>query len=175
VQQHLQYLLTEPSIVGAVAWIGLFATLIGLTIAIQQIRQVKTAAVAAAKAAQNLSNEVRARERLIELTTIQGHLESAGQHMVRKEFALAGVFVDLAINGCVQVKELLDGTSERGTYGLLVRLRKLSEALVRSINEGTESDNSVSLAIEARDVRVQLGEIAARMRYQYNNQEERHG
>jgi len=170
-QQSLQFLLTDAFVIGAVGWIGLLVTLIGLSIAIQQIRQVKTAAEAAASAAQDLAKTVRSRERLLELATAKGHLENASQHIVRREFALAGVFIDLAINECVQIKELVDGADERGVSRLIVRLRKLSEALIRSTDEGTEDVQSVPLAVEAKEVRVALNGLAAKMRYQYVDEE----
>jgi hypothetical protein len=71
-QGLLKYLLTDQSIVGAVGWLGLLATLIGLSAAIWQIRKAKTAAEAAARATRNFAGEIHSRERLLELTIASG-------------------------------------------------------------------------------------------------------
>jgi hypothetical protein len=169
-QQQIQYLLTNPSVVGAVGWAGLLATIVGLSVAIRQIQKVKTAADASTAAARNLANDVRQRERLLELTTARAHLENAGQHIVRQEFPLAGVFVDLAINDCVQVKELLEAAEQKRLYAAIVRLRKLGEALIQSTADGTEKDKTVPLTTEARAIMIMLSENAARIRYKYNDE-----
>lgn len=75
----------------------------------------------------------------------------------------------------MQVKELVDGPDERNVYRLIVRLRKLSKSLIRSANDGTQDDVSVPLAVEAKEIRIALNGLAAKMRYQYGDEEWRHG
>src|ERR1700674_4080483 len=152
VAQWISYLLTDPTIVGVVGWAGLFATVVGLSVAIGQIRGAKTAAQAAASAPRGLANEIRSREGLLELATARGHLENANSHVVRREFRFAGVFIDLAHAEIVRVKALVESPShERKSLDKVsLRLTKLSETLIRSEDEGSENDDAVPLAIELK-------------------------
>ncbi len=53
--QGVQYLLTDPVVTGLVGWVGLFVTVVGLWIAIDQILRVKSAANAAGDAVNALT------------------------------------------------------------------------------------------------------------------------
>ncbi|HEY4922143.1 MAG TPA: hypothetical protein VII40_18720 [Xanthobacteraceae bacterium] len=156
---------------GTVGWAGLLATVVGLMVAIWQIRRAVTAAEAAANAARNVATELRSHERLLELATARGHLESAGQHIVLREFSLAGVFVDLATNECVQVRQMIEGAEQKRLYRTIVRLRKLSEALMQARQAANEDDQAVALAMEVKALIGALTENATRMRYRYDEDE----
>lgn len=78
---YIDYLLTDPKLLGVVTWVGFAGTAIGLAVALWQIRRVKSAAEAAAVAARELAVAVQARERMLELHTARSHLDTARHHL----------------------------------------------------------------------------------------------
>jgi len=107
-EMALQYLLTEPWVIGALTWVGFVATFVALVVAIVQISRARSAAEAAADATGKLSAAVHSRERLLELSAALGHLDSGRTHIAQRDYSKAVVFLELARRECVQVHELLE-------------------------------------------------------------------
>jgi hypothetical protein len=167
-QSWLPYLLTDPSVTGAVAWLGLGATAIGLGIVIWQIRLARSAAEAAASAAQGLSAAIHSRERLLELSAAHAHLGTARQHIAQRDYSRAAVFVELARGACLRVRALLgDGSEGAKLYAIILRVTELIEALDLDKAEGQEDATAVTRGFEARAISNAMDEILARLRYLY--------
>ena len=166
----LKYLISDPSVAGAVGWAGLLFSVIGFAIAIDQILRVKSAAEAAKRAADRLTAAVFSRERLIEIGSAIAHIDNARDRITQGRYEGALVFVDFALTECVQIHELIDVVERKKFYKFIVRLRKLGEDLSLAQGNNTEADSSLALALEARAIAGVLHEMAAKLRYSYNQE-----
>jgi hypothetical protein len=170
ISEIVKYLVSDPIVSGTVGWVGLFLTLGGFVVAIDQIRRTKRAAEAAMAATKALTRSVFSRERLIELGSAIAHIDNARERITQARYEGALVFIDFSLTECVQIHELLVDTSEQKKfYKCIVRLRKLGEELSMA-GEGSESDASLALALEARAIVGVLNEMAAKLRYSYNDE-----
>jgi len=111
--QGVQYLLTDPVVTGLVGWVGLFVTVVGLWIAIDQILRVKSAANAAGDAVNALTVAIYSRERLLEMTSSIGNVEIAKNYITQRMFPLATLCVDIALKECTQVHALLEKPEQK--------------------------------------------------------------
>lgn len=165
----LKYFLTDPYIIGLIGWIGLFVTFVGLWIAIDQIRRVKKAAVAATDATNSLTAAIYSRERLLEMTSSIGNIEIAKNYIIQRMFPLANLCVDLALKECTQVHELVERPEQKNFYKVIVKLNDLSSSLMVAEENKQQNDTAVDLALEARDIIRMLNAAASRLRYRYED------
>jgi hypothetical protein len=175
----LSWLLTDAYVVGGVAWVsvalsvlGLLATVVGLWIAVKQIMQLRTAAEAAALATEALIAQMFGRERLIELATAIGHLDTATTYISQRDFRPAILCVDFAHRECVKVTQLLasEPAVAKNVSKLALRLRKLNESLAHADDRREQEQFALTLAIEARSIISGMNTASARLRYNYGTE-----
>lgn len=162
-----QYLATDQTVLGVVGWVSLVVTVGGFAVAIDQIRRTKTAAQAANNAAQAMSKAVFGRERLLDLSTVVAHLNSAKDRITQGRYEAALVFIDFAISECTRVHALMNEADKRKFYKLMSRLRKLGGDL-HGQGDNVDASTSLDLALDARGIVEALNETAAGLRYSYN-------
>ena len=170
VQKIFSYLLTDQQVIGGLAWIGVLATIIGLAIAIDQIRKVKRAADAAATATRELGKAVHSRERLLELNSAAALIGNAKDYIAQRNFGYGILFIDLALPQCAQVHELLKGEDRNRMYLIILRLKNLSGSLLESDNELLRDSAAVPLAVRARDIIAEMNALGAKLRYRYDQE-----
>jgi hypothetical protein len=117
---YLQYLASDPLVLGVLGWVGLALTLLGLGIAIWQIRKVKSSADAATTAVQDLSKAIQVRERLLDISNSLRLLDSAKHHIAQRDYSKAVIFLEFARNESLQVQELASGSSQKKDFQNIV-------------------------------------------------------
>ena len=167
----LDFLLSNPKVVGIVTWSGIIVTVVGLSIAIGQIRRTRTAAEAASEAAKKLVSTVASRERLLQLKTATANVESAKERIIQKEYNISMVFLESSLNECVHVQELLLGSDRRRISKIIVRLKKISEDIASARESNQENESSFQLGAELREIIGMMHELSARLRYAYEDVE----
>ena len=146
-------LLTNAIVLGVIAWAGFSNTVIGLAVAIQQIRRVARSARAATQAVERLSALVHSRERLLDLSTALRYLDNGKNHISQRDYSKASIFLELARAECVQAQELLGAEPQKQKLGnVVLRIARLTEALSRDEAEKKGEDTSVQRAKEARAI-----------------------
>ncbi len=165
----VHYLLTDPSTMGSVSWIGFTLTLLGLGIAIWQSHQARSAAQAASNAVRKLTSNIHSRERLLELGNATRHLDNAINHITQRDFSKAVIFLQLAHGECVLVKELLEDEHElsRAIQDVIFLVTRLITALTLDESEGRQEDVSVERALAVRDIENRITETSARLRFRF--------
>jgi len=165
----LRYLLTDPVSVGIVAWVGLTATIAGLSIAIWQIRLVRTAAEAATSAVQKLTAAMHSRERLLDLSGALRQLDSAKHHIVQSDFRTGVIFLEFARAQCVQVQELVpqNEAQNRQLYKVIVRITKLIDGVTVDHANGEQEETAVQRGMEVRGIIDALSATLAQLRYRF--------
>ena len=160
------HLLTDPTIIGSVAWLSLVATIGGLGIAIHQILRTRKAAEAAADASRTTRRALFTRERLLELRDALSLVETAQNRLARREYEAALLCLDLGQKDCEQVAALLRPRSrgKRAVAGAIKRIGALSEAILRDVDHADDG-NAISYSTEARSIAEVLRAEAARLRY----------
>lgn len=168
---NVHYLLSDPALLGALAWIGFAGTFIGLGIAIWQIRQVRTETEATADAIATLSATVQSRERLLDLSTALRLLDSARHHIAQRDYSKAAIFLEFARSECVQVQELIaENPSQKKTINaIVIRITKLVEAVTLDEAQEQQDETSVQRGLEARGIVDGVNAMLARMRYHYSD------
>lgn len=157
----LQFLLSNPLVMGALTWIG-------FAVAIVQATRAQSAANAAAEATKRLASVVQTRERLLELSSARGSIEIARNHITYRDYGKAVVFLEFARRDCVQVHKLLEkGSLKSQLYAINFRLNDLIGALTLEENTGNEDETAFKNGIEARGILDTLEEILAELRYRY--------
>ena len=163
-------MVSDPTITGSVGWLGLFLTVAGFIVAIDQIRRTKKAAEAATTATQALTRAVFARERLIVVNSAIAHINNARERITQGRYEAALVFIDFSLTECVQIHELLGTPERKKFYKSILGLRKLGEGLSAAERDGNENETSFAFAIEAREIVGTMDELAAKLRYSYDKE-----
>ncbi len=168
-----QYLMTDPQVLGIVAWVSGILTIIGLVAAIVQATRAKNAAEAAKVAARSIIGQVRQREALVELTAAQSHLKSTKDHLARSSLDAARIHVDFLRIALVQARELLQGDpqSQNRTRSLIVRVATFSESLTMVAELQPDKRSLTPSLLEITKIGNILDEISAHRRYTYPSEE----
>lgn len=177
----LHHLLTDPTVMGLVSWIGFALTFFGLAIAIGQIRSARTAAKAATSAVQRLTRAVHSRERLLELGAANRHLDNAKNHIADRDFATAVIFLQLARGECVLAHELLDNNTDlladprKNVRKIVIRITDLITALTIDDADVTQEVTAVNRTLEAREIENMITEISAKLRFNFTEVQTNNG
>jgi hypothetical protein len=164
----LPYLLTDPTVLGGLAWVGFGGTFIGLGIALWQISQAKGAADAAKKAVNRLSTAVHSRERLLDLTSTLRRLDNARNYLAQRDYSKAIVFLELAHGECVQARELVEEAEvKERIYSVVVRIAKLTEDVTMDDANGAARETAVQRGLEARAIADAINLTLARLRFRF--------
>jgi hypothetical protein len=123
--------MTDPKVLGILAWASAAITVLGFAVAIWQILKVKRAANAARDAALGLAQRVRSRELLAKLGEAHTHLEAARNHVGRGERQMAIVWLGLSSGCAIEAREISQtlGGSQEDLYVLPIALGDLTERL----------------------------------------------
>ncbi len=168
----LLYLITDPQVLGLLAWASTFLTVVGLLAAIVQATRAKQAAEAAQRAAQITMRSVKSRESLLELTTSQAHLRSAKDSLSRGNLEAGGIYVTLLRTALIQARELMGNSDDqRQARTLVLRVTAIQEALTELAEEAAEKRNTFPWTMELTKIGGILDEITARRRYAYEADE----
>lgn len=169
----LETLLTDPHVLGTLNWAGLVITLIGFAIAYGQLVKTKKAADAAKDAAVELKNTVQNREKLLELNTAIAFLESARNSLIQKKLESAAIYLDLTSASLVQAIELMgdDPATRKQAKQCSMIVKRLAEQLMATDGFESETIEFTRYAIDARNVTERLRVHAARLRYDYDNRD----
>jgi hypothetical protein len=165
--------MTDQMVMGVVQWIGLILGLGGLAFAIWQISKTRTAAEAAASAAQDAVRSVFSRELMLELQNAAGNIESARHHISARKYDAAAIFLELGHSDLLQVHELLstDLKEKRAVFKVMVRLGRLRTDIERDEVGQSVEQTAVARGLEAREISNDLKACVARQRYRYDDKE----
>jgi hypothetical protein len=129
----LNSLLTDPSALAAVSWVGLVVTVAGFAVAIYQLARIKTASEAGAAASLQVLNMVKERMNLTEMVAAAGYVDSIRSYVAGGNNDGAIIYIDLLRAKLIYLREIalsddIDG-DEIGRF--LVDLALISEQLRR--------------------------------------------
>src|SRR5277367_215441 len=155
--------MTDPKVLGILAWASAAITVLGFVVAIQQILKVKRAADAARDAALGLAQRVRSRELLAKLGEAHTHLEAARNHVGRGERQMAIVWLELSSGCAIEAREISRtlGRSREDLYLLPIALGDLTERLTTMPDPLTADLGFIPLQLQLRKASELLQRILA--------------
>ena len=162
----LQYLTTDPEILGVLAWVGLLTTFVGFVIAILQLRKIQSATQAARSAVSQMTIVVRSHEQSAKLHIALDNLKLADDQLRKGNGDAAAAYLSAGWQALLDTRELTDGESGRemlDDYVVVVRrmyddVRSPIASPLSAIQRTTEQ------IIELSKVLNNLGAMASKVR-----------
>jgi hypothetical protein len=168
------YLTTDPHLLGILSWLFGLLTVLGVWIAIWQIRKVKHAADAARTAMVGLAQRVHSRELLAKLGDAHRHLDAARNQLARSERGTTILCLELSAGCLIEAQEI--GRAVSGDWDdlhlLIVDLNTIAERLNAMLEPIEDDTEFVTVGLRLRRSSEILQRIAARSRYAYDLYEE---
>lgn len=166
----LDYLTTDPQVLGILAWASAAITLLGFVIAIWQIMKAKRAADAARDAAVGLARRVRSRELLAKLGDAHTHLDAARNRVASGEREIAVLCLELSCSAMIEAREISRGLSGAGEdlHLLSILLGQLTEQVTKMRNPLSDDPDFMQLRLRLRDASERLQRSMAQSRYTYD-------
>jgi len=166
--------MTDPKVLGILAWASAAITVLGFAVAIWQILKVKRAANAARDAALGLAQRVRSRELLAKLGDAHTHLEAARNRVGRGDREMAIDWLRLSSGCAIDAREISRrlGRGQDELYVLVIALGNLTEQLTRMPDPLTADANFIRLQLDLRRASERLDGVLAQARYAYDVGEE---
>jgi hypothetical protein len=166
-------LVTDPAILGGITWASALITVIGLSIAIYQIRKVKKATDAASEAVAEAISSVRSRELIIDMSNALMNVNNAQNATNRGQLEVANVHLGLLKSSVIRMREiqLRRANASVDFDGMLTTTGKVIKDFERALEAG-EGINNIRVSLELRVLADNLETEIARLRYLRDDEEE---
>ena len=161
------FLLTEPWVIGLLAWTALLIGVPALWVAIAQLRKVEAASKASSAAIQSFKSVVREHDITIKLGQVVTSLLGCLNALDKRNFDLAVLHLDTAASALVDVREIGDEAHRASAGKSLISVRSERELLAVFPVGSNLTGRAISTAKRLRTTYGHVEEQLARSRLKF--------
>lgn len=155
------------------SWLSGILTIVGLVVAIWQIRKALSAAKAAELAARSSLAKFKDREALFELTSVHAEISKATNYMVMRNIEPTRMCVDRAHAQIIQAQELVSTHPEHrlALTKLAGQLKTQSLNLMTMTDQGSDDCDNMPIVFSLKKTSDRLLQVIAKLRYEYQQEQ----